>query len=730
MWQRKITLGIAIVFTSSLFGFVAPTQTKAADNLIANPSVETANGSLPTSWVHNKWGTNSATFTYPTTGAQNGTRSVKVTMASYTSGDAKWYFNPVTVVSNTDYTFTSYYKSTVPTRMVGMSLNSQNVATYFDIGTSLPAAPTNWTAISATVRTPADAQKVTILHIIEQNGWLQTDNASLSTTAVTPPTPPTPPAGNLVLNHSVETLSGTTPANWTHNKWGTSTATFTTPTTGAQDGTRSVKVTMTSHTSGDAKWYFNPVTVLPNTDYTFTEYYKSSVPTQVLAVSFDASNTPTYIDLATSLVSSANTWKSYAATVRTPANAQKLTIYHVIKQNGNLSLDNLGLSAATPPPAADLVPNNSVEIASATDTTLPTSWTKGTWGTNTAAFEYVTGDAHQGTKSVKVTLSDFVSGDAKWMFAPQTLTKNKDYKFSAWYKTNTVPHVVAEYTRADGSQYYFGLPDPQPTGPGWQQYSDVFHMPQDAESVSVFFYISNNGWVQTDDYHITPFQYTPWNRGLVSLVFDDGFENNITTALPTLDQYGFKATQCNATQFIEDQPAQIAIIQQYIADGHEICSHSVSHPALTDISTEELTYELSHSKEYLEALTESAVTSFASPYGGYNAGVNTEIKKFYASHRTTDEGYNSKDNFNPYRLRVQNMQINTTLAEVKGWIDKAEADKTWLILLYHIVDTGSDLGQFDTLKPDFDAQMAYLASTGVHVSRWDHALTEVKAQLQ
>jgi peptidoglycan/xylan/chitin deacetylase (PgdA/CDA1 family) len=141
-----------------------------------------------------------------------------------------------------------------------------------------------------------------------------------------------------------------------------------------------------------------------------------------------------------------------------------------------------------------------------------------------------------------------------------------------------------------------------------------------------------------------------------------------------------------------------------------------------------LTYELTHSKQYLESITGAPVPNFASPYGDYNAVVNTEIKKYYRSHRTVDEGYNSKDNFNLYRIRVQNLLATTTLAEFQGWIDKAKADKTWLVLVYHRVTAGTP-DEFDTKESDFTQQMNALVASGVTVKTYNTALDELTAQL-
>jgi peptidoglycan/xylan/chitin deacetylase (PgdA/CDA1 family) len=243
----------------------------------------------------------------------------------------------------------------------------------------------------------------------------------------------------------------------------------------------------------------------------------------------------------------------------------------------------------------------------------------------------------------------------------------------------------------------------------------------------VFFFLTGNGWVQTDDYSITPYIYPPFNQGLVTLTFDDGFEGNVTTVLPKLAEYNFKSTHCFATQYIEGIPEQIQNVQAIGNAGHEVCAHTVTHPFLTQSSDAQIDYELSHSKTLLESTSGQQITSFASPYGDYDVRVNNKIKQHFETHRTTDEGFNAKDNLSAYRLRVQNMTPNTTLAEFSGWVNKAKNDKTWLILLYHAI-TPSNPGAFDTLKSEFDKQVDTLAASGIKVSTWRDAYAEVKVQ--
>jgi len=810
------------------FVYILPAKA-VGPNLIANNSFETAaNASTPSAWASNAWGTNNAAFTYKHDGGNTGTSSGYVNITQYTSGDAKWWFNHVTIKANTKYVFSDYSKSNVTTRLVAEYKTNANAFQYVELG-SVPASSNAWQQKSVTLTSPANVKSVTIYHVLDKVGWLQTDDfflgedavvtppapivptvaisaptanttvsgtqvvsatatnavgvqfkldgtnlgaedttapytTSLDTTTLangthtvsavarssdgttataqnvsftvsnntTTPTPPTPTPDNLIANPSVETASGNVPANWANNKWGTITANFSYLTTG-HTGSKSVRTQVTQYTSGDAKWYFSPVTIQPNTQYTYSHYYQSNVATEAVLQYTDAKGVNTYVSLGSPAASTA--WKEMRYTFTTPANATKLTMFHVVAKVGTLTLDDASLTKVTPttpnppePPVTGPNPitNPSVETASGN---VPANWSHNKWGTNTANFEYLN-EGRTGNRSVKVTVSNYTDGDAKWMFDPvTTLQRGAQYRFSAYYKTNTTPHAVAMFTKDDGTVKYYGLPNPLPSGNTneWQLYSDTFTMPVDAKSASVFFYVSNNGWVQTDDYSITPYQPVGFSRPLVTLAFDDGHEENVNSVLPTLTSHNFKSTQCYATEYIEGVPSAVMNVLAFKNAGHEICSHTVTHPELTKIPLADATYEVTHSKQVLESIIGQPVRNFASPYGDYNQAINNILMPLYRSHRTVDEGYNSKDNFNIYRVRVQNMLSTTTLTEYQSWLDHAKATNTWLVLVYHRV--ADDPGDYDTTKADFAAQMNALTASGLTVRTYNQALDEITPQL-
>ena len=689
----------------------------AADNLLANPSVENTSDALPSNWRADRWGDNQATLTHANEG-YTGSKSLRVDMTRRADGDAKWMADAVPVNGDTTYSYTSYYKANVATE-IDLQYTHQDGSISYDYVQYVPPSA-DWQSLKTEFKTPATARQVVVLHIITEIGWLQTDEFDLRAKEVTPPAD----EENLIANPSFEEAFVLDPLHWNKNSWGDTNASFTYAQTGRTGG-RSATVTITQQTSGDAKWYAKPVAVQAGKTYLYRDYYKATVDSRIVAAFIDANGNYSYAELEGATAST--DWKQYQATFAVPANAAQATVFHLIDRVGSLTIDDTMLQVALPSTPTQLVPNGSLENAAGNN---PANWQHNSWGQNSASFAYVN-EGRTGGKSVKVSLSNFQSGDAKWYFEPiSTLAPGSQYRFTTWYKTNTLPKAVAMYLKADGSASYVGLPAPQPgvnSQTQWQQYSDTFTVPADATSVSVFLIIEQNGWLQTDDYNIATYHPNGFSRPLLTLTFDDGHEDNATTALPLLNQYGFKTTQCYATTFIEGNAEAVANVRAFQNSGHEICSHTVTHPFLTSLNANNLAYELSHSRQYLESITGTPIDNFATPYGDYNPTVNNAIKQYYGSHRTVDEGFNSKDNFDKYRLRVQNILDTTPASQVQQWIEQAQADKTWLILVYHRI--ASDPGPYDAYTDVFAEQLQVIQRSGIEIKTYRDALSEVTSQL-
>ncbi|HUC20978.1 MAG TPA: polysaccharide deacetylase family protein, partial [Candidatus Polarisedimenticolaceae bacterium] len=167
-------------------------------------------------------------------------------------------------------------------------------------------------------------------------------------------------------------------------------------------------------------------------------------------------------------------------------------------------------------------------------------------------------------------------------------------------------------------------------------------------------------------------------------------------------------------------------INKFKTAGHELGSHTITHPDLTTLTTTQVNNELSQSKTYLQNTFGVPINYFATPYGAYNKAVKDRIMAYYTVHRTVDTGYNSKDNFDVTKLKVQNILDTTTPEEVAGWAKKAYDEKTWLILVYHRV--ANDPEAYDTTPAKFQGQMQAIKTQNIPVKTITQALAELQPQ--
>jgi peptidoglycan/xylan/chitin deacetylase (PgdA/CDA1 family) len=219
-----------------------------------------------------------------------------------------------------------------------------------------------------------------------------------------------------------------------------------------------------------------------------------------------------------------------------------------------------------------------------------------------------------------------------------------------------------------------------------------------------------------------PGSYTGFARGLVSVTFDDGYASQFFNALPVLRRYCIPGTFYIISGALTQQPAYMTgdQVQALSASGQEIASHTVSHAHLKTLTTDELKNELAQSQETLQALIGKAVPDFAYPYGEYSSDTIEAASSIYQSQRTVDAGYNTKSNFQPTKLLVQNVVHSTTTSDVRGWITKAAHDKSWLILVYHEVAN----------NPVFHAEMAMVKNSGLGLVTISQAVAEILPQLR
>lgn len=228
---------------------------------------------------------------------------------------------------------------------------------------------------------------------------------------------------------------------------------------------------------------------------------------------------------------------------------------------------------------------------------------------------------------------------------------------------------------------------------------------------------------------------SPFNEPIVSISFDDGWETAYSVALPIMQRNGIRSTQF----VLGDEFSNIAYLSEaQVKDmqkqGHEVGSHSMTHPDLTSLDDEDLAHEVNKSKEVLHKRLNTPIIDFASPLGAQNEKTIDAIKKQYRSQRNTasdpatvgDEDINTKENFNRYNIIAYTVRASTTPADIKALLDYTKARNGWLVLTYHQVEDSTSY--YAVTKAEFEEQMQMVSQSSLRIAPMGQTLTAIEQQ--
>ena len=117
-------------------------------------------------------------------------------------------------------------------------------------------------------------------------------------------------------------------------------------------------------------------------------------------------------------------------------------------------------------------------------------------------------------------------------------------------------------------------------------------------------------------------------KNLISITFDDGWEGAFNIAMPILKDFGYRCTYFVTKDFIGregfiDEKGIMMVSEA----GMEIGVHGTTHRMLSNCSNDEIIWEFSHCKHYLESLTGQTVVSASMPGGDWNEIIASCAKK-------------------------------------------------------------------------------------------------------
>ncbi len=195
-----------------------------------------------------------------------------------------------------------------------------------------------------------------------------------------------------------------------------------------------------------------------------------------------------------------------------------------------------------------------------------------------------------------------------------------------------------------------------------------------------------------------------FKKSAITYSFDDGTPNQMPIAVPILDKYGFKATFNLVTDWVQDwQPFADAS-----KNGHEIASHTITHPYFNHIDEQEQRRQLETSKQIIEEKIGKPCITMVYPY--CVRGNDNIVAEYYISARTCS---GQSEQSTPKNL----MDISSILCGPEGHVvsaddfNKAVAAAVpfngWTTFLLHGVD--GDGGYSPIKSSDFDAHLKYVS---------------------
>ncbi len=160
--------------------FLVPSSAFAA-NLISNPDFQNEATGTPATWSigHLPEGASSS---YPVEGPSGaGDKAVRVSFSSYTTGDAKWLPSSFSAEVGELYAFADMYRSTHSSQVFAMFTYPDASVQYVPLAT-IPSSNGVWSStshqfsIQASPTAPAGPVLVTVFHVLNGVGYLETDN--------------------------------------------------------------------------------------------------------------------------------------------------------------------------------------------------------------------------------------------------------------------------------------------------------------------------------------------------------------------------------------------------------------------------------------------------------------------------------------------------------------------------------------------------------------------------
>lgn len=223
--------------------------------------------------------------------------------------------------------------------------------------------------------------------------------------------------------------------------------------------------------------------------------------------------------------------------------------------------------------------------------------------------------------------------------------------------------------------------------------------------------IAFTGTSEAEDYHARA--GSMFEQGKVQEAYaliDEGYEKIRNGTMKDTDDVVFHNNAEDTTSWEQ--------YKSFSAQGHEIASHTVTHPKLAVLDEVNMRYELEQSKaDLLKFIGPESTFSAEGPYGTENERVMEYAHTIYPALRNRMpedwlEEINRGNKMNPAESKKEYVQwqrgplTDVTVDEMKRWVDTGMAhDNIWLVLVFHGVE---NLGWEPKTKAELEDYFSYL----------------------
>lgn len=322
--------------------------------------------------------------------------------------------------------------------------------------------------------------------------------------------------------------------------------------------------------------------------------------------------------------------------------------------------------------------------------------------------------AQLGNEVQSIVVSDYQTGNIGWESAPLPVEPHDYRRVDLTYSSNAYSEIWIEYELNSG-EYVSWLVDIVPPSSEKTAASLYIESPSDAKAMQFSAQLADNGSLQTYDVVASLIaKPAAFSSPAVSVTFDDGWGSSKSNGAQILDELGFKATYyINPAYLGNSQYMTEDDVKELLASGYQIGSHTNTHIDISSYSQEKVEADMMAAAKYLKKRgIESA--DFASPYGKYDNNVLSYVMSLSNSHRGTEFGINTKQNFDKANLRALFIRKETTDTELRRALDMARRTNGWLILIYHKIEPSDS--EFDVDKETFKRQMEIVKKSGIQVN--------------